>query len=419
MAWNSAATAQVIAEAAQSARKSRAPLHPHLIEHRPWQIQPFMIAPVLPGETLKNLNLQSRVISDPLAAGAGNLLPWWADHYFYYVKARQLGDTVRTAFEAMMIDGTPLGIVDPPDAATYHPGKSINWTKRCLEFIVQRGGFRDDGEPVDPRVDGLPVAAAHRHGQSWLDSLQPDVPLPADQEPLQNPHDPDVLAEYQAQYDRMRQMRFIDMTFEDYLEQQGVSLPQQGLLDRPELLRLSSEWGYPANTVEPTTGLPSGAFATSVNLSSDKSRFFTEPGFIVGVTVVRPKIFLGNQAGSAIQLLDQPFAFLPRIMEDQPHISIKKFEGGADAVATGPLRNQTIGYWIDIGDLYRYGDQFVRFADAKGFRPALPDAAGNYRFATSAMMDAVFSAPAANKIRQDGVTRLAILGHQQTVVDNT
>ena len=47
-------------------RVPRSPKHPFQLRTRPFQIQPFMISPVLPGETLKNLVLQSRVVSKPL-----------------------------------------------------------------------------------------------------------------------------------------------------------------------------------------------------------------------------------------------------------------------------------------------------------------------------------------------------------------
>jgi len=109
---------------------------------------------------------------------------------------------------------------------------------------------------------------------------------------------------------------------------------------------------------------------------------------------------------------------MPRTLVDQPHITEKEFVGGASA-PTGPLRNQTNGYWFDVRDLFKYGDQFMNYANALGYAPALPAANGEKRWATAAMVDAWFKAPAVNKIRQDGVTRLSILGHPTTAVDNT
>ena len=47
-------------------RRPRRPSHPFQVRHEPFQIQPFFIAPVLPGETMKNLLLQSRAVTLPL-----------------------------------------------------------------------------------------------------------------------------------------------------------------------------------------------------------------------------------------------------------------------------------------------------------------------------------------------------------------
>ena len=67
----------------QVSRKSRRPSHPFQLRHMPWQIQPFLIAPVLPGETLKNILLQSRAVTKPIKNG---IVGWWMEYHFFYVK---------------------------------------------------------------------------------------------------------------------------------------------------------------------------------------------------------------------------------------------------------------------------------------------------------------------------------------------
>jgi len=49
-------------------RKARRPQMKFNLVTKPYQLQPFMIMPVLPGETLQNMMLQSQVWSDPLAS---------------------------------------------------------------------------------------------------------------------------------------------------------------------------------------------------------------------------------------------------------------------------------------------------------------------------------------------------------------
>ena len=52
---------QLVQETARQTRTMRSPKHTFNLVTRPWQIQPFMIAPVLPGETLKSLTMQARM----------------------------------------------------------------------------------------------------------------------------------------------------------------------------------------------------------------------------------------------------------------------------------------------------------------------------------------------------------------------
>lgn len=404
-------------------RKGRYPVHNHLVQFRPWQIKPFMIAPVFPGDTMKRLTHTSRTITDPLKVGPGNLLPWWVEHYYFYVKVRQCGEDVFNAYKAMVLQGTPITINDPADVPTNHNGKGINWAKRALDFVVEEGGFRNAGEAVGTKIDGLPLAAAMPHKRGWHDSLKPALNVdPADDitpdnNDLENPHQY-VMPELLQQYEQMRSMRFIDMTFDDWLEMHGVNIPAPDTDDKPELVRLSNSWVYPSNTIDPTNGTPTGVAMFNSQFSGDKDRFFKEPGFLVGITLARPKIFLGNQESVAANtFLNTAHAWSPRLLADQPHISIKGFKGGASA--NGPLKGQTLGYWVDVRDLFLHGDQFVDQAAAAGYSPALPNADGEKRFATAAMMDALFQTAATNKIRQDGTTRLSILSHPSNATDNT
>lgn len=411
----SAANVTMISDVNRVARKRRSPVHNHYVEHRPYQIQPFMIAPVLPGETLKSLNLSARVITDPIAVGGGNIMPWWCEHYYFYVKARQL--PIKEAFEDMMLQGTALGNTSAAEAVTYH-NEGVNFVQMALRFVVENGGFRDDGEAWSVgSLDGLPLAAAIAHGSNWADSLMVDGAL-TDPTELQTPNNNLELSKYAEQYERMREMNLVDMDFEDWLQTFGVNVPDIADMERPELIRRVSNWTYPSNTIDPVSGTPTGAVSWAPTERADKDRFFMEPGFIVGVTVVRPKVYMGNQAGNASTMMDSPLSWLPRMLADQPHASLREFVGGVQPGATGPLMNQTGGYWVDLRDLFLYGDQFV-VGNLGGYAPAIPNAAGEKRFLTSGAIDALFANAAKNKVRQEGVTRLSILGHPTTATDNT
>ena len=66
-----------VASAYGNARRiARNPSFPFQLRTRPFQVQPFMAAPVLPGETLKSLVTMSRVVTKPLA---NPLIGWWCE----------------------------------------------------------------------------------------------------------------------------------------------------------------------------------------------------------------------------------------------------------------------------------------------------------------------------------------------------
>ena len=47
-------------------RKPRQPQHTFNVKAKPYELTPFMIAPVLPGESMTSLLMQARAVSDPV-----------------------------------------------------------------------------------------------------------------------------------------------------------------------------------------------------------------------------------------------------------------------------------------------------------------------------------------------------------------
>ena len=119
-------------------RKTRSPQHTWAVKQRPFVITPFMIAPVLPGETFKSGVMQARAVSDPLAQSRfSSITGWWLEHYVFYVKHSHMpgGET----FKEMMIN--PAAVTTGQNDATvssfwYHPGSGINWVKQCMKPAV-------------------------------------------------------------------------------------------------------------------------------------------------------------------------------------------------------------------------------------------------------------------------------------------
>jgi hypothetical protein len=413
------------ASVAKQRRKPRRPQHPFNVVSRPFELTPFLIAPVLPGETMQNLLLQSRVVSDPVL---NPLIGWHKEYFFYYVPLRALahpdvGHLTMANILALFTAGTALAapVEAANDTAHYQFKGGIDWLGGCLKAIAFKD-FRDENDLNLNIMENYPTVYADRN--NIFNSMKLESAIGDDQElpGIDEIEELDILPGYSnayAQWEIMRDSGFTDVTFEDYLRSAGVSVPQREDLDdvtgvpaiKPELIRFSRSWTYPTNHVEPTTGVPSSALSWSIAERADKKRFFKEPGFVVGVTSARPKIYLGNQKGASVGLLKTINHWLPPVLQGFAYTSVVE---ELDTLTDGILQNQTEDYWFDIRDLYLYGDQFTNQAmsAANNYGLSLPDATvDNKSLVTLAMAKSLFSDSAGTKnfIREDGVVHMNIL----------
>lgn len=411
-----------IQQAAQMKRVMRRPQHTFQLRYRPWQIQPFMIAPVLPGETMKNLLLQSRIVTDPIK---NPIVGWWNEHWIFYVKLRDLYD--RDKLTAMIMN--PEEDMSSLDSATkvehYHEntsgGRDIDYVKLCMERVVDEY-FRFEGEDFSVGTIGnLPVA--NINNSSFIDSLINDADLitPADEVLTSSGSEfgtaVNISEVHNAmlRWNLMRTQGLTDMTFEDYLESYGVT-PKAEEIHKPELIRYVRDWSYPTNTVDPSNGAPRSAVSWVVSEKADKDRFFREPGFIFGVTTSRPKVYLRGLSSNAVMLMNNAQAWLPPSLSQDPYASMRKVAAG-DA----PVTLSTDAYWVDIKDILLYGDQFLNFATSATDANIvdLPSAANLMRYADGDDADALFvGASPANLIREDGIVSLSIAGRQTDTSPN-
>lgn len=407
--------ALMVQRTGRQARITRHPQHTFRVDHKPWEIQPVLLAPVLPGETLTNLSMQSRVVSDPWAS---KLVGGWIEYYFFYVKIRQLdidpsdgtmGYALPEDFMNMVLDSTAT-LSGTLSANQYRYTNDTTGRDFMLPILykVISEWFRDKGElPQDylGRSGGRFLA---RIGQeSFLNSLFDATTIP-DGGTISG------TAEAQERlwiaYEFARAQKFTEMTFEDWLATFGVTGGAAQDRDRPELIRYVREWSYPTNTVEPTTGVPTSALSYSCNVRADKKRFFDEPGFVVGFSVFRPKIYRSNQKSNASTMLVDYLTWLPAVLQDTPQSSIREYannQGPLGDISAAVISN---AYLLDARDLYIHGDQWID-QDANQSTVALPTAACVHKYATETMSDTLFSG-SGKYIRQDGVVGLSILGTQ-------
>jgi hypothetical protein len=408
-------------------RVNRLPKHTFNLSFQPWTIQPFVIAPVLPGETMRNALIQARVLTDPIK---DPLIGWWCEYYLFYVKHRDLAG--RDDFTAMMLDpqydmsSYYMGATAVKHNMTTYAGSAINWSKLCLDRVVAEY-FRDEGEAEPAQIDGMPVA---RLGQeNYMNSAMNDEDFEIELGSVdyavqtQTDVDPDTAGDQGGvfasdieaalrQYQFARANNLTDMSYEDFLRSYGVKVPEREELHRPELIRYLREWTYPSNTVG-SDGSVNSACSWSIAERADKDRFFMEPGFLFGVTVVRPKVYLMNSTAGAVSYMNNAISWLPAVLQDDPMTSLKKF-----ATNTGPLGAATTDYWLDMRDLLIYGDQFLNYAASSAkngvYTPEVGEVAS--RYAATADLTRFFKTVDTYQVRADGVVSFQIAGRQ---VDTT
>lgn len=409
--------AQIIESISKTDRVTRAPRHFFNVEALPFAICPLGIAPVLPGETLTNFFTETRAVSSPIA----NPIIGWKQHYFYfYVKAT---DLLNNAIREMFADpantdlSATLGVA--ANATPYYTAKGgVPYLEMAVKRIAETW-FRDAGEAWDKAVIGGYPAAQIKEG-FWLDSLtdKDDMPEGA---ALASASDAGDLERLMLAFEQLRALGLANMTYEDFLASHGINVRAEEM-DKPELVTTFSEFMYPANTVNPANGNAVSALSTVVKKGDAQRKFFREPGFIVGLTITRPKVYFGGLAGNLAAHLSRSWDWLPGWFTEQPLTALKRFEPG-----TGPLgdrTNDTDAYFVDMRDLFMHGDQFQ---NRKAFDPlvatdktlhsvGLPDVDLNWKYPTEAMAKSFFldaATAGAQVMRQDGYFSLSIRGRQR------
>lgn len=406
-------------------RKLRRPRHTFNLKSKPYEIVPFMIAPVLPGETMQSLLMQSRVVSDPIK---NKLIGWHKEYYFFYVKHRSLVTRysgMAAALQSMMLDTTTSlsSYIIPSNDASYYSFKgAVNYVGAC-HYEVIKEYFRDEDEDVTvASIENYPAAQIDH--EAWWQNLKTEASGTDDDElpgvdELEEEHILSSHTTEYAQWELMRDHGLTDLTYEDYLRSYGVTIPKSedegdspDERHKPELIRFVREWTYPTNTIDPADGSAASAAYWSVAERADKKRFFKEPGFIYGVTVARPKLYMGNFKGAAAGYLDNAYAWLPAVLQGHEYISLKECPTSA---TDGILQNQTTDVWFDLRDLYLHGDQFVNHAmtAADNHGLGIPgDALANLKYPTDALVESLFVTAGSEYIREDGVVHLNVLGKQ-------
>lgn len=416
--------ARNLLSAAPTGRVGRYPKHPFHTREQAYVATPFFAAPVLPNETLDNLYFESRVITDPIV---NSIIGWKKQYFFFYVRIR---DLLVDAMADMFVDPTNAGLagtygITGNDTPFYTANGGIDYLERAYQKIINHH-FRDDGETYADHTIANGLNIVQIRDKNWMDSLtdEDDVSLGGD------PSSTTDMEEMQSllyAFQQLQALNIAKMSFEDWLRSYGISIPEKDE-DKPELLAMFSDFQYPSNAVDYSDGSVSSAVSWVFKNGSKQPKFFMEPGFIIGISVTRPKVYQAGQAGMAMAHLERSWDWLPNYLNEAaednlPATSLKEF-----LTDTGPLGDRLTaidGYWFDTRDLFLYGDQFHNYGTwTSGSADPADDASNHlfntisatditdWKYLTDAQTQDFFVSGTDFYIKQDGYVSLSVKGKQ-------
>lgn len=400
-------------------RFHRRPNFPIAGTMRPFGLYPIMIHPVLPGETLKSGKARWSVISQPLV---NPLSGAWLESWFFYVKLTDIDRDLGEMFisDSMSTSGYTLGT---GRRQLFTGTGGINWVFLCLDKI-RSAYFKNEGESDEDMAspDGT-IPKMKINNKSWYQNIM----LEPAEVALDTTGERDFREQMSA-YDMVTQMQMTELSYESYLEQYGVSSMRTGL-GEPEILRFSRSWTKPTNHVDPSSGTPSSAWVWNDEMVLEKDKRFNEPGFIIMLGGVRPKMMNGMLVNTLCQNMWGFSDWYPAYNLTDPQAGIKRIGTDDDVfLSTINAAEGEVQCLYDQRDLLSHGETFVNdivnnpyphpFSTGHSLVAAASPQDQRGEYATHDDIDNLFvgSAESAVRCQYEGIVGLTIAGH---VTDTT
>lgn len=410
---------QVVTPGQTRQRHHRRPNFPIIGALRPFCLHPIMIHPVLPGETLKSASSKWTVISQPLVnpfAGA------WLESWLFYVKLTDLDRDLGGMFISDTYSDTGWTRTAASSSALFTPQNSYDWVDKCLRRIHE-AYFLSEGETLETfggTFSELPIVKLNV--RSWYQNLMFEPTEVALDTTGERDH-----REQMSAYEMLTQMQMTELSYESYLEQYGVRSMNLGL-NEPEILRFTRSWTKPTNIIDPTDGSPSSAWVWNDDMKLEKDKRFNEPGFIIQLACVRPKMFQVGQEYSVVSNLWGFSDWFPAYTLTDPTAGVKRI-GTDDPVFKSDLNaaEGEVQMLYDHRDLLNHGEQFINYTTpfyahpmASGWSTvaAAEDADVRGEYCSGSDVEALFVGTASNTelCYYEGITGLTVAGH---VTDTT
>lgn len=397
-----------------STRKTRNPNFALQGGFQPQGLYPAYMHPVLPGETLDRTTLKSTVVSAPLASPLAGA---WLETWQFFVKLTDIDSALSEMFIGQLTDGTAYqALADQPRYFT--KTGQYEWCKLATERIHELY-FRDEGETIVMHPDGVPMIK--RIASDPFESAVHHEAVQDSTAAMTGDTDGEEISAQVYHFMKMRQMGFDNLTYNDYLKNFGISQPTVAKRGEPELLSYRRYWTLPSNTIDPSSGAPTGAWYWRVDEKNEKPKRFTEPGFVIGYWAVRPKWLDGKLAGNYTSSLWGFEDWIPSYTLSDPAAGLRKID-----IDNNPWITEAItgvqNIWFDHRDLLAHGEQFVNGAGRYTAPSAngrvwsdvatIPQLRGQYVLSTD--LDALWTnSVTASGFDYDGIASLAVKGHVQ------
>lgn len=331
-------------------RFHRRPNFPIAGTMKPFGLYPIMCHPVLPGETLKSSKMKWSVISQPLANPFGGA---WLESWVFYVKLTDLDRDLGQMFisDTYSTDGwLNTGARDH-----FFTGlNQIDWIRKCVDRV--RDAFFSDEDQTAPNLGGVHqnIPMMKMNTRSWYQNLMFEPAEVALDTTGERDH-----TEQMSAYQMLTQMQLTELTYEKYLEQYGVQSMNLGI-GEPEILRYNRSWTKPVNHVNPINGTPSSAWVWNDEMNIEKDKRFEEPGFVIMMAGIRPKMFQKRILYSMVGNLWGFTDWYPAYNLTDPAAGVRRI--GTDDIVFETDINAAEGevqLLYDHRDLLNHGEQFV------------------------------------------------------------
>lgn len=391
-------------------RVRRNPMFPTAGIMVPFGLYPLAAFPLNAGDTLENLSMSGRFISQPIKHPINGA---WFEQWIAAVPLSLINSAFFTDLAPVTTGFTAAA--DQPRYFTKAGG--LDLIKRAYDLVVAEYFTRVGATP--PVNDG--VTMLPRMGVDWTENLmlKPSA-LNVSLLPMQGVNT--ALTGIDLESERA----LIESSdYRDWVQQFGVKDPARNDI-RPRILRYLRNWSLPQNVIDPASGSPRSAFYWSPTLKLEKRMRAPEPTIVLVLGAWRPQMFsdylpqsyLSRMAGIKEWLPPHNEAAWSPIQGNDP-----LFKAGFGVVGDNLI--------FDRSDIWSRGEQFINCLPADSPYPVpvststgVPGGQDQMRgkYPTAADINALFVTTTALKDRclhYQAMLSTVVLGHAKQVAEAT